>query len=188
MFNFFKSKKKQEITDEGEFADIYFIADSIASEDGKTVIRAKLPSRDIGIEIIVQDTTSSFLVDENSNPKYSVTPQGVVFRSLGEMSDAFLEFLSSEYKLPVQNVKMVKEIAFTSLALEGDPAQIVNQPVKFKLFFEKEFTDPESKEADSFYENEYFEVFLNIDLKNRKLSLDEKDIEYRKPLLKSLIA
>ncbi len=187
MFNFFKQKKNQ-VPEEAEFADLILIAESIVTEQDKTTIKAMVTGKEMGLEVVIQDTTSKVIFSENNPPEITAAKNGVIFRSLGKISDDFLVFLSELYKFPNQSLKMINEISFTSICMEGDPSQLANQPLRFKLFFDKEFTNPESKEAESFYDNEYFEIFLHIDLPNKRIELNEKDIDYRKALLFSLQA
>ena len=184
MFNFFQSKKNQE--PECDFVDIHMEAESVEITDGNARIRAKVPGKNIGFEIVVKDNTSKVIFNENNNSNVNLVLDGVIFKSLGQTSDEFLSYLCNRYKLLKQDVKMIKEVSFTSLVLEGNPADIIASPVRFKLFFEKKFDDTNSNEIDLFYQNEYFEIFLNIDLSNKKVELTEKDIEYRSKILQSL--
>ena len=64
----------------------------------------------------------------------------------------------------------------TSTTLEGNPKQIEQQELKFKLFFD------ENEE-----EGLYFEIYLNIDKKNGTLTLAEKDEEYRQNILRAFL-
>jgi hypothetical protein len=63
---------------------------------------------------------------------------------------------------------------FTAISLGGDPRDLAKEPVKIKLFFE-------SNEEDR-----YAELFTNIDLKARKLNINEKDEEYRSAIIRAL--
>jgi hypothetical protein len=69
---------------------------------------------------------------------------------------------------------MRSAVPFTGISLEGTPHNLAAGPVKIKLFF-----DPGA-------ESEYAELYLNIDLAQRRVHLDEKDPEYRAPILRAL--
>jgi hypothetical protein len=69
---------------------------------------------------------------------------------------------------------MRPETEFTGISLEGDPRDLTKGMVKIKLFFESEKQD------------EYAELFTNIDLRANRLEIREKDEEYRLPIIKAL--
>ena len=63
-----------------------------------------------------------------------------------------------------------------AISLEGNPEMVKNSPARLKLFFGWE----EGSETP------YGELFLNLDLPNRILELNEKDPEYRSAILAAL--
>jgi len=71
---------------------------------------------------------------------------------------------------------MARETQFTGISLEGDPRDLAKGPVKIKLFFESGGQD------------DYAELFTNIELAARRLEVREKDEEYRKPVVRALQA
>ena len=97
----------------------------------------------------------------------------VSFVSVGAESHAFLRALHDAYGAKADAPQMYDRVNFTAMALEGDPADIRRAPVKLKLFIEGT-------------EEQYAEVFLNIDGARSVVELAEKDPDYRKPLLKAL--
>ena len=56
----------------------------------------------------------------------------------------------------------------------GNPSDLDAGPTKIKLFFESEAED------------RYAEVFLNIDVRARSIELNEKDPDYRRPVVSAL--
>ena len=70
---------------------------------------------------------------------------------------------------------MAPVIAFSAIALRGNPADLSGGPVKMKLFFESED------------EAHYAEVYTNIHLAQRLAEFREKDNGYRAPLLRALV-
>ncbi|MFZ4500386.1 MAG: hypothetical protein ACOYMZ_02685 [Minisyncoccia bacterium] len=186
MFNFFKSNKKSKSASEVEFADISLSIKNVSFENGKTILDVILSERDIGFRIIVQDKTSKVTFDENGKPTVVATPNGVIFKSQGKRSNDFLVFLSKEYGYEQADMVMANELSMTSVAMEGDCSNLDSEPIRFKLFNDRQFLDQDSSETEYFYENEYFEIFLIIDILNNKVELSEKDVEYRSSILKSL--
>jgi hypothetical protein len=97
----------------------------------------------------------------------------VSFVSVGDESHAFVRALHDAYGSTVNAPRMYDRVNFTAMALEGDPSDVRKAPVKLKLFIDGT-------------EEQYAEVFLNIDSGRSVVELAEKDPEYRKPLLKAL--
>ncbi len=147
--------------------DTHYLLHLVASYDGEV----------IGLDAkVVKDIKAGFDSEMNLD-KDSVYRKGVtVFRS-GPESDRFISVLSFLYTGSKEGRIMVDEESFTAIALHQGPIDMVNQPIKLKIFGK----DGEAEDADS-----YNESYFNIDLKNRLVFWNEKDEEYRKPLLRAL--
>jgi hypothetical protein len=98
----------------------------------------------------------------------------VTLRSLGPRSDRLIGALQSLYDTHLGLTTMASEIAFTAVSLEGDPADLRGGPLKLKLFFEGDDED------------DYAEIYLNVDMDRARVDLNEKEPEYREPLLRAL--
>ncbi len=106
-----------------------------------------------------------------------VTYRGIVtYRSTGTDSDAFVQVLDELYGTKVSPKVMSLETKFTGISLEGDPRDLTKGPVKIKLFFESGGQD------------DYAELFTNIDLVAHRLEVHGKDEEYRSPVVRALRA
>ncbi|RXK60794.1 hypothetical protein ESA94_10045 [Lacibacter luteus] len=98
---------------------------------------------------------------------------GVIFRSLGDTSDNFLKLLYSIYGLNLQpTLKFTKKTScsyasLNDLGFKGDGQKRLETINYIKVFFE----------GDG--ENEYAELYLNIDEPNGMIEFEEKDFEYR---------
>jgi hypothetical protein len=102
---------------------------------------------------------------------------GVVrIASTGDDSNTFVRSLAALYGAEATPSPMTKSAEFAAISLHGDPTDLESGPVKLKLFYESE--DEES----------YAEVYANFDLQARKFYFNEKDPEYRAPILKALYA
>jgi hypothetical protein len=91
----------------------------------------------------------------------------VEFVSLGSDSDTFARFIDETYgtKQGIQRARA--KSSFSAITLGGNPKALEDGPVKIKLFFE-----PDD-------EKQYAELYFNIDLKNKKAEINEKDPDYR---------
>lgn len=103
--------------------------------------------------------------------------QGLVrLRSIGVESDRWLRALCRLHGDQRSSLAMAREVEFTGISLQGNPGAIANEPVKIKLFF-----DPDDETG-----TRYAEAYLNIDLARQRVEFNEKDPEYRDPLLRAL--
>lgn len=103
--------------------------------------------------------------------------KGVVFSRTGPESDRLISALSAMYGAKGTPGQMVQTETFTAIALHQGPIDMTKEPMKLKLFGHDGPTDRE---------DHYNESFFNLDLKNKLVFWNEKDQEYRKPLLRAL--
>jgi len=109
--------------------------------------------------------------------KDHVYHQGVSFRSLGQVSDDLLTALGELYGQDAGVLQMVPEETFTMIALQREDTDLEHHAVKMKLF---------GRDSAPFAEDEYYESFFNIDIPSGFVSWNEKDPDYRTPLIKAL--
>lgn len=95
--------------------------------------------------------------------------------SVGAESDAFINQVANLYGITGAANKFKIKIPAQVVGLANDPRKMDSMPIKMKFFF--------NPDAD---ENLYSEVFINIDLKKKVLEFNEKDTEYRRPLVRSM--
>jgi len=100
----------------------------------------------------------------------------VSYRSLGVESDLLLQAMDEVYGTKKAPKAMNKVTEFSAISLEGDPRNLSKGITKIKPFFE------------SNSEDQYAELFTNIDLEVRKLYISEKDEGYRSPIIRALQA
>jgi hypothetical protein len=98
----------------------------------------------------------------------------ITYRSIGAESDTFVQVLDELYGTKINPRKMASETRFSAISLGGDPGDLSQGPVKIKLFFESDV------------ESEYAELYTNVDLKNHRLEVHEKDDGYRLAVVKDL--
>lgn len=95
----------------------------------------------------------------------------VTLQSRGQESDRLLRAMQDFYKLDARGVFPV-DVGCQAVALEGNPTDLHAGPLRTKLFFD----DGES-------EARYAELYFNVDLESGYAALNEKDPEYREPLI-----
>jgi hypothetical protein len=102
--------------------------------------------------------------------------EGVEFRRSGEESDRLVRILASRYGRQARGTRMVNSVSFTGIALRQGRLDLEKQPVKIKLF------GPDDDQR------RYHESFFNLDLRHRLVFWNEKDHEYRAPLIRAVTA
>jgi hypothetical protein len=168
-----------EITSESEegFHDLVLaIEDHKNLPDGAQSILASgmYKGKKVGLEINLGPAWRSSAPDADVPIK---TFQGSVsYHSVGAESDLLLRAMDELYETRRAPKAMNKATEFSAISLQGDPRDLSKEMVKIKMFFE----------ANS--EDQYAELFTNIDLKARKVYINEKDEGYRAAIVRALQA
>jgi hypothetical protein len=100
---------------------------------------------------------------------------GAYFESIGQDSWGFLNSLAGLYGTPLSGFEAHDRVFARVVGLACNPGKLKSTPCKMKFFFNPE-------DAGGLYS----EVFIKIDLEANTLEFNEKDNEYRAPLLRSL--
>ena len=161
-----------EITSESEqgFHDLVFAL--VGGGDERTLrVKGKHKGAVVGFEVrLGPDWKEGRLGDVNLT-----TYQGaVVISSVGRESDELARVIDGLYETKLTPRGLNAQTKFTAISLEGNPQRLKAGPVKLKLLFE---SDDESR---------YAEAFLNIDVARSRVQLNEKDVDYRKALVRAL--
>jgi len=131
------------------------------------ICKAKYENHIVGLKINIVDGIPAGIVnDEIDNTSF--TKKGVEIYSIGKESDKLLEIISKLYGETKKTKFKRDKLTFTAFPLNTEKAILENGRFHFKLFFD------ENNE-----QNLYAEFFLNPDLKNGTIELNEKDQEYR---------
>ncbi len=168
--------KLPEITSESEegFHDLVFAiaSDSGPSKSGQTLRASGIhQGSTVGFQVLLGPSWKEGKIAEVNLVTYQGT---VVLASFGGESHAFARVLDKLYGTKLAPAGMNALTTFTALSLEGNPADLKAGPVKLKLFFETEDED------------RYAEAFLNIEAEKSRIYFNEKDVEYRTPLVRAL--
>jgi hypothetical protein len=155
---------------------VFYIQEHKRLPDGSQSIRGSgtYTGHVLGLEVILGPTWKAGSLGKGVP---LVTYRGIVtYRSIGAYSDAFVQVLDELYGTKLSPKSMGIETRFTGISLGGDPRDLTKGPVKIKLFFESGGQD------------DYAELFTNIELAAHRLEVHEKDEAYRLPVIKALRA
>lgn len=142
-------------------------------------LAASHDNRELGLDVILVKGIKSGFDGTMQMIKDRVYRQGVRFLRSGIESDRLIAAIGQFYGAEEAPQKMVLEESFTAIALHEGELDFENDCVKLKLF---------GRDDEPFDEDAYYESFFNIDLANRMVYWNEKDPDYREPLLAALTA
>ncbi len=92
---------------------------------------------------------------------------------LDKFSDNLIKCMAVAYGVDDMNLKLNKLSVIACGSLTEEPLDYKNKEIRFKCFVD-----------GANINNSYAEFYINIDLKNKKLYLNEKDVEYRQNIIK----
>jgi hypothetical protein len=163
-------------SEEGFHDLILYIQEHKRPADGTQTLRSSgtHEGRQLGLEVILGATWKTGSLGKDVP---LATYRGTVtYRSTGPESDAFLQVLDELYGTKLTPKAMATETRFTAISLGGDPRDLGKESVKIKLFFESSGQD------------DYAELYTNIELAAHKLEIREKDESYRSAVVRALRA
>jgi len=131
----------------------------------------------VGVDVVVVKGIRGGFDADMGLIREHVYRSGVRFIRSGPESDRLLTVLAELYGFGAEPRCMVAEATFTAIALHQDNVDLKTDETKIKLF---------GRDADSDLEDDYFESFFNLDLKGGFVFWNEKDPDYRAPLLRGL--
>lgn len=171
-----------QFSEEG-FVDLVFRISHFETDDKK--YRFHLAASHLGQEVgmnveMLKGIQGGFFEDENEDLQLvqeHVYYNSVKFSRSGADSDDLISAIGGLYDLTSGRLRMVKNQSFTAIALHEGTLDFDSQIVNLKLF---------GNDGDDSREDEYFECFFNVDIRNRLAYWNEKDQDYREPLIKGL--
>lgn len=132
---------------------------------------------EVGVDVQVVKGIKSGFDAEMKLIKEHVYREGVQFFRSGPESDRLMAAIAQLYEMQYEVGAMVANETFTGIALHQGEIDVEIEPVKIKLFGNDKETDDEE---------DYYESFFNIDLPQRYVFWNEKDQDYREPLVRAL--
>lgn len=166
---------------EEDFVDLTFKLVAWKEMPDKTVefeIKGTYKGEAVGLKAVLKSNLVPGIKNGSEIAKGAAVKEGLTFVSSGSESDRLISALAELYGAK-KKIKMVPEFKFTIFPLEEGPIDFAKRSIRLKLFGNDEGTDQELEEK-------YFESFFNIDKPNGIVQWNEKDSEYRAPLINSL--
>jgi hypothetical protein len=167
-----------QLCEEG-FVDLTFKIRNLVKEDRhyRFQLVASYDDCKVGMDVLLVKGIQGGFDSNMELVKKHVYREGVYFIRSGLESDRLIAALGELYGAPTTPCKMIDKETFTAIALHQGSLDMENEPVKLKLF---------GRDFEPFDENAYYESFFNIDLVNGFVYWNEKDPDYRRPLLEAL--
>lgn len=131
----------------------------------------------VGMNVVLLKGIQSGFDPKMNLHRHRVYRKAVQFMRSGEESDQLVLAISQLYEADSQVRRMVDHETYTAIALHQGELDWESECVKLKIF---------GKDGEPFVEDDYYESFFNVDLANGLVFWNEKDGDYRKPLLKAL--
>ena len=176
IFSSAKDYPEVVVGEEEGFVDLTFtISNSKKLESGsyEVVVKGNLKGDIVGFAIELLPSWNPQSVEGIDAPFYWGE---AFFKNTGAESVAFIRSLASLYGATVSGASVSNEVYAQVVGLASNPEQLEVSPCRMKFFF-----NPDGEEEL------YSEVFINIDLSEKRLEFNEKDNAYRAPLLRSLL-
>lgn len=126
----------------------------------------------VGVEISLKKNLKAGIV--NGEMKNAFVNNGITIKSIGTKSDKLLKSMTELYGVDSIGNQMRNDlIVLTCANLNQQDIDYSSGKYKFKVFMESE--------------DDYAELFVDFDFSNNLILLNEKDLEYRKGVLKYLM-
>jgi hypothetical protein len=169
-----------QLSEEG-FVDLTFqILDLMEDEEYyRFNLAASFDNEEVGMGVVVRKGMKAGFDANMDLDRRHVYRKGVRFFRAGERSDRMIAAINRLYGSNDASSRMIGEEQFTSIALHQGEIDMASQPVKLKIF---------GRDDEPFDEDAYYESFFNIDLPQGLVFWNEKDQDYRIPLLRGMTA
>ncbi|HVW03173.1 MAG TPA: hypothetical protein VHB77_22620 [Planctomycetaceae bacterium] len=167
-----------QFSEEG-FVDLCFQLTDLAEDDDcyRFHLAASHKGAVVGMDCVLVKGIEGAFDDDMEFIESHVYRAGVRFLRSGAESDRLISAIQQLYGLGKQRLRMVDEEVFTAVALHQGDLDFDTDAVKLKLF---------GRDDEPFGEDDYYETFFNVDLGNGFVFWNEKDGEYRQPLVRAL--
>lgn len=167
-----------QFSEEG-FVDCVFKIFSIEETESHyfLYLKASFNSQVVGFKAkVFKGIENGFDTEMNAHKERFYT-KGVTFYKSGEESNLLVAVLADLYGLESAPREMAEEESFTTFALMQEPVSFNSSPVRLKLF---------GRDQECNISSEYYESFFNVDIPMGFIFWNEKDQEYRLPLVNGL--
>jgi len=157
------------------FADMTLAVTTATSGSGlRYLATAQHQGQEVAISVVLHGPWIAGRLD--SEVQLTVYRGRVELIRTDPRSDVLVTVMDGLYGTALGAHRMQSRVAFPAVSLAGDPAHPEQGMVKLKLFHGDEGS------AD------YFELYLNLDARQQRLQLREKDPAYRAAVVRTLMA
>jgi hypothetical protein len=168
----------EQFSEDGFVDCVFKISDLVESSDFFNFhLSASSNGVVVGMDVAIREDIQAGFDAQMNLVKNHVYHEGVTFIRSGIESDRLVARIASLYGLPQNGLEMISKETFTAIALHEGKIDLRTEPVKIKIF---------GRDGEPFDESVYNESFFNIDLASGFVNWNEKDQEYRKPLIHAL--
>jgi hypothetical protein len=169
-----------QLSEEG-FVDLTFRITEMVDVGGHYRFHLAASQKDsvVGMDVVLVKGINGGFDSNMKLVKSNVYRMGVRFLRSGEDSDRLISAISDLYGIGGFPKKMVAEESFTAIALQQGEIDMESEAFELKLF---------GRDSEPFDEDAYYESFFNVDLHSGFVYWNEKDPDYRSPLLRALTA
>lgn len=136
------------------------------------VCKANYQGQVVGFRVLIEEGIEPGIVNDDLDGS-KFLKDAIVIKSIGEESDKLAEIMSILYEQPTANSFTDIALGYTVFPLNKDKANLRNGYFKFKLFYD-----------DNDELGQYSELYLNINLPDGTVELNEKDEGYRENIIK----
>jgi hypothetical protein len=135
-------------------------------------------SKVVGLKFeIISNLPSGIDSDGNLDAKNGFIRNAIKISSIGKESDEFLKAISKLYRFPTNKKFSNSTLSPTAFSLNRSRVEVQKLGYyKFKLFF---------KDSENDKEEDYCELYFNINTEEKIIELFEKDNEYRKSIIRA---
>ena len=165
--------------EEEGFVDCVFAVSNVKENEGRYSfhVTAEHDGTVVGMDVdVVTGIQGAFDGDMNLIREH-VYHEGVVFRRSGPESDDLVRVIAGLYGQSLAPLKMTDVETFTAIPLHQGAIDMTREAVKIKVF---------GRDAESCPAEDYYESYFNLDMPNGLVYWNEKDPEYREPLIRGL--
>jgi hypothetical protein len=171
QFNAAPIPSLQALADPKGFVDLDFGVHSISEKGGTRTALVKARFEGELVEFLVE---LSAKWDPRKMGPMLVHSGTVAFVSSGAGSDRLIQSLTRLYGVNGSFHAMPRRVEFDAISLQGNPRNVLREPVKIKLFYQ------------TGVDAEYAEAYANFDMRKLRFEFHEKDPEYRAALVNAL--
>ncbi|KQZ32595.1 hypothetical protein [Duganella sp. Root1480D1] len=163
------------VTQEEGFVDFAFPVQKVEQlQDGtrSVAVHGSLGGQPVGFAVEFHPNWKRKQIEGSQASVYWGTGR---FMSTGGDTDRFIDALARLYGVAGGLHQAKASVDAEVVGLDADPAAMASAPTRMKFFFQGDGS-----------QGQYSEVFINADLKRGILYFNEKDVDYRAPLVRNL--